>query len=334
MPVVIRGIYEIGVYPGRATPVPIPNTAVKSVRADGTNTQFGVGRVGQCRSRRSLEVEKNMRVSRFWLQGLVSLLAILLSGASSQAQTIASSARHMEQGSWRLSVYHQGAINEDLEFDVGSSGTCSSPNAPVATFACGSTGTVTAEGDSEAGIAKLTFQPYERMQYYIAGGVGNYRLKASTLSARGDNLGTIMGGGFKALIMSESLVTPAIALDAGFSFERYILNRSNGGLATIDERLELFRTQIAVEGSKRFEIDDNITLEPYGGLKWLRTRAVIKDLIVGDRQSGVQNTLTPFVGLSLPLFKSEGFFVEADFVNGIHYAAGLTVGFGASEKKG
>ena len=275
-----------------------------------------------------------MRVSRFWLQGLVSLLAILLSSASVRAQTIGSSARHMEQGSWRLSVYHQGAMNEDLEFDVGTSGTCSSPNAPVATFACGSTGTVTAEGDSEAEIAKITFQPYERMQYYIAGGVGNYRLKASTLSARGDSLGTIMGAGVKALIMSESLVTPAIALDAGVVLERYNFNRSNGALATIDERLELIRTQIALEGSKRFEIDDKITLEPYGGMKWLRTRAIIKDLTTGDRQSGVQNTITPFVGLSLPVFDSEGFFIEGSFVDGVQYAAGLSVGFGGSEKKG
>ena len=35
---------------GRETPVPIPNTAVKPVRADGTNAQLGVGRVGRCRS--------------------------------------------------------------------------------------------------------------------------------------------------------------------------------------------------------------------------------------------------------------------------------------------
>ena len=41
------------------TPVPIPNTAVKPVRADGTNAQLGVGRVGRCRSRLLLRDEKN-----------------------------------------------------------------------------------------------------------------------------------------------------------------------------------------------------------------------------------------------------------------------------------
>ena len=49
MRLVFREAYEAGDYSDRATPVPIPNTAVKSVWADGTSTQFGAGRVGRCR---------------------------------------------------------------------------------------------------------------------------------------------------------------------------------------------------------------------------------------------------------------------------------------------
>ena len=37
-----------------ATPVPIPNTAVKLVRVDGIGTQFGAERVDRCRSHPSL----------------------------------------------------------------------------------------------------------------------------------------------------------------------------------------------------------------------------------------------------------------------------------------
>ena len=46
---------EIGDISDRDTPVPIPNTEVKPVRADGTNAQFGVGRVGRRRSHPLLE---------------------------------------------------------------------------------------------------------------------------------------------------------------------------------------------------------------------------------------------------------------------------------------
>ena len=46
---------ETGDISDRDTPVPIPNTEVKPVRADGTNAQLGVGRVGRCRSHQPLE---------------------------------------------------------------------------------------------------------------------------------------------------------------------------------------------------------------------------------------------------------------------------------------
>ena len=46
----IQEVCETGDISDRDTPVPIPNTAVKPVRANGTNAQLGVGRVGRRRS--------------------------------------------------------------------------------------------------------------------------------------------------------------------------------------------------------------------------------------------------------------------------------------------
>ena len=51
----IQEVREIGDISGRDTPVPIPNTAVKPARANGTNAQLGVGRVGRRRSHQPLE---------------------------------------------------------------------------------------------------------------------------------------------------------------------------------------------------------------------------------------------------------------------------------------
>ena len=51
----IQEVCETGDNSDRDTPVPIPNTAVKPVRANGTNAQLGVGRVGRRRSHKPLE---------------------------------------------------------------------------------------------------------------------------------------------------------------------------------------------------------------------------------------------------------------------------------------
>gem|GEM_PF-4993046 len=49
---------------GGVTPVPIPNTAVKTTKADGTRTQSGPGRVGSCREQWDGK-EKNTRKGVF-----------------------------------------------------------------------------------------------------------------------------------------------------------------------------------------------------------------------------------------------------------------------------
>ena len=54
----IQEVREIGDISGRDTPVPIPNTAVKPARANGTNAQLGVGRVGRRRSHQPLELPR------------------------------------------------------------------------------------------------------------------------------------------------------------------------------------------------------------------------------------------------------------------------------------
>ena len=45
-----RGFNETDINSDEATPVPIPNTAVKLVRVDGIGAQFGAERVDRCRS--------------------------------------------------------------------------------------------------------------------------------------------------------------------------------------------------------------------------------------------------------------------------------------------
>ncbi|PCI36764.1 MAG: hypothetical protein COB53_08475 [Elusimicrobia bacterium] len=262
-----------------------------------------------------------------------------MSGAFVSAQTIGTSARHMEQGSWRVVTFYEAVNEEELDFDIEAIDSCTAETGTAGAFPCG--GNRLGLGSGESFNAKLLYQPGERMQYYVSLGAGNYRLRTASVtvtnSLSGDRVGFRYGAGFKTLIMSETIVTPAVALDAGISMERYFFNRLAPVIAagdeSIDERLDLQRIQIAIEASKRFKISDAVTLEPYGGLKWIRTQSWIKDLASGGRRGGVHNTASPFVGLSAPIFGNEGFFAEASFVDGIRYALGLTIGFGSNEKK-
>lgn len=63
---ILNGIYKTGGNSGEATPVPIPNTAVKVSRADGSNAQLGVVRVGRCRSYKShfLKAVLKMKITK------------------------------------------------------------------------------------------------------------------------------------------------------------------------------------------------------------------------------------------------------------------------------
>ena len=49
-----KGLNETDNNSDKATPVPIPNTAVKLIRVNGIGTQFGAERVDRCRSHPSL----------------------------------------------------------------------------------------------------------------------------------------------------------------------------------------------------------------------------------------------------------------------------------------
>ncbi|HBL18583.1 MAG: hypothetical protein A2X36_08805 [Elusimicrobia bacterium GWA2_69_24] len=279
---------------------------------------------------------------RFVKQGVLPLVGLLLSAVSVHAQTIASSARQKDAGSLEASVYYQGTRDQELNFAVGGSGGCADRTNTV-TYSCESTADIPAEGSGDAMIAKLVYQPYESVQYYVSAGVGNYALKTASITVTnthgGDRPGFLYAAGLKAVIWPESIVTPAIALDAQLGWQRYYFNDMQPGVGennavstAVDERFDIFHTQVALETSRRFKFKgERLQVEPYGGIKWLRAQAWIKDLRRGGRAGGAQDTATPFLGVRLPIFEKEVFFAEASFINGIQFAAGLNVQFGGKK---
>lgn len=267
-------------------------------------------------------------------------LALACWAPSAGAQLLATTARQSSSGSLKFLGYYQGVQNQTLNFNTNDSGTCTAPGG--ASFACGQSGTVAAKGTGGAGMMKIVWQPWERFQYYAMYGVGDYSVAVPSTTVTnvltGDSHGQIYGAGLKASIVPDTIVaaegfpTPAIALDLSVAQSLYNFNRRFPGGApginnNISQRLTLMTYQFAVEASHLFSLDEHWKLEPYGGIKWTRVQADLKDLGDGSHAGGQTDTVTPFLGLRVPVEEHEAFFAEASFVDGYHYGGGLELRF-------
>jgi len=253
------------------------------------------------------------------------------------AQLLGTTARQSSKGSLKFLAYYQGAADQNLNFAIDGSGVCTAapPNGGVA-FPCNSSGEVEAKGSGGAGMFKLTWQAAERFELYAHVGTGDYSIKVPSTTVEntlsGDKLGLIFGAGLKASIVPDTIVNPAIALDFSMTRSHYNFNRiTPGGTPGINngfsQSLELMTYQVAVETSHLFVIDENWKLEPYGGVKWVRVQADLKNLVNGSHAGGQKDTGTPFLGLRVPAEDRIAFFAEASFMDGLHYGGGLELRF-------
>lgn len=269
---------------------------------------------------------------------MTALSAVIFFAVKAGAEPIAASARQSAARSLKFAGYYRGTQAEDLTFAVGGSGACSPANVailPAPVFACGSTGETAAEGSGQAAVLKVSYQPFDNVQYYATLGTGRYSLSVASVSATtsltGDKPGWIYGAGLRGLLFPDTIASAALAVDASVTAERYWFNRSQPQVTpaavNVKDRLDLLRLQLAIEASRRFDLDGRWKAEPYGGLKWVRTQAWLKDLDTGDRFGGIEDAVRPFLGISLPFSDNENLFGEVSFVKGIEYAAGLAVRF-------
>lgn len=280
---------------------------------------------------------------------LVVFIAAATTSTWAGAQALATSARQMPKGSLKLLGYYQGVSGQDLKFSLSDQGTCSvGPTNPNnVSFPCGQQGDVDVEGNGAYGTLKVVYQPWETMQYYAAVGAGDYGVKVPSVtvtnSLTGDTPGMSYTLGVKAVLFPDSAGMPALAVDASMTRARHYLNRRfPGGTPNvsdnIDARLDLMQYQVSVEASHLFTfvekdkfelvaLKGGVQVEPYGGIRWSRTVADLKDLADGGHAGGSQDVVTPFLGLRVPLFEHEGLFAETSFVGGYHHAVGIEIRF-------
>ncbi|HVA67029.1 MAG TPA: hypothetical protein VNK24_08920 [Elusimicrobiota bacterium] len=258
--------------------------------------------------------------------------ALFFSAGPLFAQILAQTARQETPGSWQLSVYYQGVSDQNLNFNLsGGSGSCQSSNG--VNFACGQSGTLSVHGSGDAGLIKAVYQPWDGFQYSAAVGAGYYSLSVPAVNATqnysGAAAGPVFSLGVQDVIFPDTIVTPAVAVNAGFSGAMYPLDRMNdsaGNVSAVNDTLTLLEYQLGVEASHVFPLD-GWKVEPYGGVRWYRVDADLKDATLGSHSGGFRDTLAPVAGLRIPTSDHEGLFAEAAYVGGFQYGGGLSLRF-------
>ncbi|MBI4055658.1 MAG: hypothetical protein HY402_05975 [Elusimicrobia bacterium] len=239
------------------------------------------------------------------------------------ATELMSSARQIGEGSLRLVFYHSRVFDQELEWEVTGTDQIQGPNGT--SFFSETNSALPLEGEGENSALKLIAQPWENLQYYAVVGAGNYSVDvpsvAVTNTLTGQRVGWTWGFGSKAVVVPETPVTPAVAVDASFLRSSYLMNRLRlgaGGSESVHQRLTLDQYQVSLQLSRRFG-----RLEPYGGVQWSRVRSTLKDLDDGERVGGGRDGVSPFLGLRLGLYSHEAFVLEASFVEATRISAGL-----------
>lgn len=265
---------------------------------------------------------------------LLGVLAFVFSAA--HAEPLATSARQLPPGSLKLLTYYQGVQDQNVRFDVRGTGSCATAGSGI-TFGCDTAGDIDGEGTGGMGVVKLVYQPWDSLQYYGSVGIGDYVLRVPSTTVindlHGDDPSVSGTFGIKWVFYPDTIVTPALALDASLTRTHHSFNRIDPGGTPgrsneINESLDLWQYQVAVETSHLFTIEEKYKLEPYGGLKWIRTQSDLHDKQTGSHAGGQLDTVTPFIGLKAQAFEHESFFAEASqFLDGYQYAAGLEIRF-------
>ena len=237
-------------------------------------------------------------------------------------------ARQAGEGSVRLTAFVAGVSDEGLLFHANGTGSASTSTTGTL-FSSQSGSDVDAQGGGSQLFFKLSAQPFEGFEYSLIGGLGHYGVKVPSASATsdltGDRVGTTVGAGIRWTMVPDTLVTPAAALDVSALHSQFSLTRLDvpgAGGQNVDERLTLDRLQAALVLSKRWG-----SWEPYGGVKWLRTFAKLKDLSTSETAGGTKDATIPFLGARFKAFERESLVAEAAFTNGFQVGGGVEIKF-------
>jgi hypothetical protein len=236
----------------------------------------------------------------------------------------------LEAGKWGASLYGLRAKQNDLEFSVGGADLIQVPLKGGGTSQFFSNGDTKLQFDGEAtsAILRLTWRPADGLQYGLRFGTGDYavRVPSGPVVNELSNAapGRIWGADAQWTVVSNSPVTPAVALDLGYARSDYRLDRfqAGGSVSAVDQRFALEEWQFGVSASYRWR-----RLEPFGGLRFFRQTSILRDAATAETVRGDRDGFSPYAGLKLEFLPRESLVVEVSGADETLVAAGLAVGF-------
>lgn len=237
---------------------------------------------------------------------------------------------------FHVEAYYRYLSKQDLSLTVGGNTSVVVKNSTVTSS---SSSDLDAEGKGGGVMAKATFQPFESgLQYYMLGGMSSFEFKlpsgtySNTYAT--DNPGFVLGGGVKYTLVPYTMVTPAFSFDLSATHSQYKLTKFTAGdgkaVADTGFLMTVFELQGALTLSKKyvFDLGDyKASIDPYLGVKVIRTRTNLDDLTTGAHYSGTRMGVAPFFGFKFKPFPYEGLVIEGSVLNELSASIGLTLGF-------
>jgi hypothetical protein len=257
---------------------------------------------------------------------LCGMLAAFPADASEQMRP----ANVIESGRWAAAFYGVRSEQKDLEFRVRGADLIQVPlkSGGTAQFFANADTDLAFDGEGTSAVLKLTWRPASGLQYTFKAGTGDYEIRVPSGSVvnvlENGPAGLLWGAEVGWTMISDTPVTPAVALLLGYSRSDYRMERlrSGGAPVAVSQRFSLEEVQGSVAASKRWK-----RFEPYGGLRFFRQSVVLYDSALAERVRGGREGWSPYAGLRWEFLPRESLVLEVAGADETLFAAGLSIGF-------
>lgn len=236
----------------------------------------------------------------------------------------------LEAGKFGAALYGVRSEQKDLEFSLGDASLITVPlqGGGTAQFFANANTDLQFDGEAVSAILRLTWRPGDGLQYGLKAGTGDYEVRMASGAVVNELSngapGRIWGADVSWTVVSNSPVTPAVALNAGYARSDYRMDRlqSAGSTVPVEQRFSLEEWQAGISASYRWK-----RLEPFGGLRFFRQTSVLRDASTAESVRGDRDGFSPFLGLKFEFLPRESLVVEVSAADETLVALGLAVGF-------
>lgn len=178
-------------------------------------------------------------------------------------------------------------------------------------------------------LAKVLLQPHDGLVYWLGANSTAYEIEVPSFShknlLRSQVPGWRMSTGLRRILMPDTIVSPALSVEAGISHSRTPVSVLYAGTADgqiIDNVFSVTEYHIGLGVSKKY-----LKAEPYGGVTITRAHAVMRDNTAAVEVGGYRDTAAAIVGLRIYPYKHESLICEASFVGEASFTIGWNVEF-------